>query len=88
MCALEFLHESKSAVGLQIFATDISDPALEKARGGKYSDGEVSEDRPGAAGKVFHPDGRPVTRSRSRSAISAFSPGRTLSTTRPFPGWT
>jgi two-component system CheB/CheR fusion protein len=43
MCALEFLHENSSPVGLQIFATDISDSALEKARGGRYTEGEVSQ---------------------------------------------
>ena len=53
VCALEFLHESKSAVGLQIFATDISDQALEKARAGKYSDGEVSGIAPELLEKYF-----------------------------------
>ena len=43
MCALEFLHEARSSMGLQIFATDVSDFALEKARGAKYSEGEVSD---------------------------------------------
>ncbi len=33
ICATEFLHARKSNVGLQIFATDISDPALEKVAG-------------------------------------------------------
>jgi two-component system CheB/CheR fusion protein len=53
MCALEFLHERQSAVGLQIFATDISDPALEKARAGKYTEGEVSEVGPERLEKFF-----------------------------------
>lgn len=43
ICVLEFLHEIKSPAGLQVFATDISDPALDKARSGKYTEGEVSE---------------------------------------------
>ncbi len=53
ICAIEFLHENKSPVGLQIFATDISDPALEKARGGKYSEGEVSEVGPERLERFF-----------------------------------
>jgi two-component system, chemotaxis family, CheB/CheR fusion protein len=53
MCALEFLRERESAVGLQLFATDISDPALEKARAGKYTEGEVSEVGPERLEKFF-----------------------------------
>jgi len=53
MCALEFLHEAKSAVGLQIFATDISDQALEKARAGKYTEGEANEVGPERLQRFF-----------------------------------
>lgn len=43
MCAVEFLSDVKSKVGTQIFATDISEPALEKARAGRYGEGEVRD---------------------------------------------
>ena len=87
VCALEFLRESKSAVGLQIFATDISDPALEKARAGNTPRARSARlARNGWNG--FSPGPTAATRSISRFAIYAFSPGRTLSTTPLFPGWT
>ena len=53
MCALEFLRERESPVGLQIFATDISDPALEKARAGKYTEGEANEVGPERLERFF-----------------------------------
>lgn len=43
MCAVEFLSDVKSKAGAQIFATDISEPALDKARAGRYGDGEVRD---------------------------------------------
>jgi two-component system, chemotaxis family, CheB/CheR fusion protein len=42
ICATEFLRDIKSGVGLQIFATDISEGALEKARLGRYTASDVS----------------------------------------------
>src|SRR5487761_182155 len=42
ICALEFLAAVKSEPGIQIFATDISDGALEQARLGRYTESEVS----------------------------------------------
>jgi two-component system CheB/CheR fusion protein len=42
ICATEFLREIKSAVGLQIFATDISEGALERARIGRYTASDIS----------------------------------------------
>jgi two-component system, chemotaxis family, CheB/CheR fusion protein len=42
ICATEFLREIKSGAGLQIFATDISEGALEKARLGRYTPSDVS----------------------------------------------
>ncbi|HEV2176359.1 MAG TPA: PAS domain S-box protein [Terriglobia bacterium] len=53
ICALEYLRGAGSATGLQIFATDISDPALEKARMGKYSEGDVSEVSPERLRRYF-----------------------------------
>jgi two-component system, chemotaxis family, CheB/CheR fusion protein len=42
ICAAEFLRGIKSAARLQIFATDINEGALEKARLGRYTPSDVS----------------------------------------------
>ena len=53
ICVQEFLYEIKSPLGIQIFATDISDPSLEKARAGKYSEAEVSDVGPERLERFF-----------------------------------
>jgi two-component system CheB/CheR fusion protein len=48
ICALEFLGEEKSNVPIQMFGTDISEGAVEKARTGNYPEnitGDVSRER-------------------------------------------
>ena len=48
ICALEFLGEAKSNIPIQLFGTDISETAIEKARAGKYAEGiaaDVSHER-------------------------------------------
>lgn len=48
ICAAEFLQESNYPKALQLFASDISKPALDKARMGKYAESDlagVSADR-------------------------------------------
>jgi len=53
ICAVEFLRERESTVGLQIFATDVSDPALDKARAGRYTESEVREVSPERLERFF-----------------------------------
>ncbi|HEV2500801.1 MAG TPA: chemotaxis protein CheB [Terriglobia bacterium] len=53
ICALEFLQSVKSAIGVQIFATDISEAALNKARSGRYSEDEVSAVSPERLSRFF-----------------------------------
>lgn len=43
ICAFEFLQSVKSSIAVQVFATDISEAALNKARSGRYSEDEVSD---------------------------------------------
>jgi two-component system CheB/CheR fusion protein len=43
MCLLEFLAEAANSIDIQIFATDISEPALERARAGVYLDNITAE---------------------------------------------
>ena len=43
MCLLEHLGDRASATPIQIFGTDISDSAIEKARAGAYSEGEMRD---------------------------------------------
>ncbi len=53
ICVLEFLQSAGSPAGVQIFATDISDPALEKARAGRYTDSEAAEGGPQRWNRFF-----------------------------------
>ncbi len=43
MCLLEHLGDCASATPIQIFGTDITDSAIEKARAGAYSEGEMRD---------------------------------------------
>ncbi|MGA8145560.1 MAG: chemotaxis protein CheB [Candidatus Acidiferrales bacterium] len=43
ICASEYLADKKSSTGIQVFATDINDVALEAARAGIYTQSEVAE---------------------------------------------
>ncbi len=42
ICLMEFLDERKASVPFQIFATDVSESAIEKARAGTYIDSELA----------------------------------------------
>jgi two-component system, chemotaxis family, CheB/CheR fusion protein len=43
ICLTEFLDDAKASIPFEIFATDISEAAIEKARAGLYKDGEVAQ---------------------------------------------
>jgi two-component system, chemotaxis family, CheB/CheR fusion protein len=90
MSLLEFLwNENKKAtrmpaqVPFQIFATDISDTALERARSGVYSEAAIAGISPERLRRsLLRSTG--VTRSTNRCGRCVFSPGRMLPRTRPF----
>lgn len=42
ICLMEFLDETKLSFPIEIFATDLSETAIEKARAGKYSGGALA----------------------------------------------
>jgi len=64
ICLLEFLGERAISTPIQIFGTDVSKTAIEKARAGNYLDnGEISSERLAMT----------TTRSPSRCAIYASS---------------
>lgn len=53
MVLLEFLDNQTSAPSIQIFGTDISEEALDRARTGVYSESSVSEISPGRLQRFF-----------------------------------
>jgi two-component system, chemotaxis family, CheB/CheR fusion protein len=53
ICVVEFLSDIGSKLEAQIFATDISELALEKARAGRYAEGDVSEVSPDRLRRFF-----------------------------------
>jgi two-component system CheB/CheR fusion protein len=53
ICALECMEVSKIKVGLQVFATDINDLDIRKARSGEYTQAEVSEVSPERLNSFF-----------------------------------
>jgi len=55
ICLLEHLSDRASATPIQIFATDISDVAIEKARAAVYSEEELQEVSPERRRRFFTP---------------------------------
>jgi two-component system CheB/CheR fusion protein len=53
MCLTEFLEETKLEVPFEIFATDISEIAIEKARAGAYKDADVVHVSPRRLARFF-----------------------------------
>lgn len=53
MCLLEFLGDNNAGTEIQIFATDISETALEKARAGVYMDNVTAEVSPERLRRFF-----------------------------------
>jgi two-component system CheB/CheR fusion protein len=53
ICVLEFLSETKSNVSIQIFGTDVSAAAIEKARVGKYAEAVAAEVSPERLRRFF-----------------------------------
>jgi len=53
ICLREFLDEAKASVPFEIFATDISETAIEKARAGIYKDAELANVSPQRLARFF-----------------------------------
>jgi two-component system, chemotaxis family, CheB/CheR fusion protein len=53
ICLTEFLEETKASVPFEIFATDISEAAIEKARAGIYKDTAMSHVSPRRLSRFF-----------------------------------
>ncbi|HUD98174.1 MAG TPA: chemotaxis protein CheB [Bryobacteraceae bacterium] len=53
ICLMEFLDDTKVSVPFEIFATDISETAITKARAGTYKDSEVAHISPGRLARFF-----------------------------------
>ncbi len=55
ICLLEFLADRTSQPSIQIFATDISEIAIDKARSGTYAENQMVDVSPERRRKFFHP---------------------------------
>ena len=53
LCLMEFLEERKESVPFEIFATDISETAIEKARSGMYKDAALAHLSPQRLARFF-----------------------------------
>jgi two-component system CheB/CheR fusion protein len=73
ICALEFLGEAKSNVPIQVFGTDISEAAIEKARGGKYAEGITADVSPERLRRFFTkmPGGYQISKSIREMCVFA-----------------
>ena len=88
ICLTEFLEEAKLSLPFEIFATDISETAIEKARAGIYTDAALAHVSPQRLGAVLHQGRNADTRLPRASVTYAFLPGITWRRTRLSPGWT
>src|ERR1035438_6288506 len=53
ICLMEFLDDAKVRVPFEVFATDISETAIEKARAGTYTESEVAHVSPQRLARFF-----------------------------------
>ncbi len=53
ICLMEFLEDAKVRIPFEIFATDISEGAIEKARAGTYKDSELAHISPQRLARFF-----------------------------------
>jgi two-component system CheB/CheR fusion protein len=53
ICLMEYLEDAKARVPFEIFATDISETAIEKARAGTYKDSELAHVSPQRLARFF-----------------------------------
>jgi two-component system, chemotaxis family, CheB/CheR fusion protein len=58
ICLVEFLEETKTSVPFEIFATDISEMAIEKARAGTYMGAALAHVSPQRLARFFTPSER------------------------------
>lgn len=73
ICALEYLGEAKSNVPIQVFGTDISETAIEKARGGKYVEAITADVSPERLQRFFTkvPEGYQISKSIREMCVFA-----------------
>jgi len=73
ICALEYLGEAKSSVAIQVFGTDISETAIEKARGGKYVEAITADVSPERLRRFFtkEPEGYQISKSIREMCVFA-----------------
>ena len=77
ICLLEYLGDRASDTPIQIFATDISDAAIGKARAGIYPEEEMQEVSPERRRRFLHPDRMEIMQSTWPSASCACLPATT-----------
>jgi two-component system CheB/CheR fusion protein len=53
ICLMEFLNETKTSFPIEIFATDLSETAIEKARAGTYTGGALAHVSPQRLARFF-----------------------------------
>ena len=87
ICLSEFLDDAKVSMPFEIFATDISETAIEHARAGIYPGTALARISP-SGWRASSPRRSADTRLRRSSVTVASSPGITWCRTRPSPGWT
>ena len=83
----QFLEKQVVRPGIQIFATDVSEANIEKARAGVYMESALGAVSPEQLERFFAKRGR-VYQVFQQSGISVSSPGRTLPETRRSREWT
>jgi len=87
MSFAEFAADQAEHLPVQIFATDLSDRGIEKARAGLYPRDITQDVSPERLRRFFHGSGPVVTVLVSHSATWWCSRDRTSFPTRPSRGW-
>jgi two-component system CheB/CheR fusion protein len=73
ICLIEFLDDAKLSVPLEIFATDISEMAIEKARAGTYKDAALANVSPQRLARFFNRSERGYQIAKSIREICVFA---------------
>lgn len=73
MCFVEVSEQMRSRVPIQVFATDINDAAIEKARRGIYLDNITADVSPERLGRFFVREGREFQIGRTLRDLCIFS---------------
>ena len=73
ICLLEYLGDAAGSLDIQIFATDISEPALEKARAGVYPESITADVSPERLRRFFVKTTRGVSDQQGDSRLCVFA---------------